>query len=134
MVEVNGRKYLDGGLSDAIPLERSIMSGNAKNLVILTKEVGYVRTPISSKELALLKLRYASYPNVWKLMRNRDIRYNDQLAFVEKMEKEHQKLLDKVDELDRLVSETLEAWEAARDGEEAESAAADAEPVEVKTD
>ena len=64
------------------------MSGNAKNLVILTKEVGYVRTPISSKELALLKLRYASYPNVWKLMRNRDIRYNDQLAFVEKMEKE----------------------------------------------
>lgn len=88
MVEVNGKKYLDGGLSDAIPLERSIMSGNSKNLVILTKEVGYARTPISSKELALLKLRYASYPNVWKLMRNRDIRYNKQLAFVEQMEKE----------------------------------------------
>ena len=88
MVEVNGRKYLDGGLSDAIPLERSIMSGNDKNLVILTKEVGYVRTPIPEHELALLKLRYASYPKVWKLMRNRDIRYNKQLAFVERMEKE----------------------------------------------
>ena len=88
MVEIGGRKYLDGGLSDAIPLERSIMSGNDKNLVILTKETGYVRTPISSKELALLKLRYASYPNVWKLMRNRDIRYNKQLAFVDRMEKE----------------------------------------------
>ena len=88
MVEVNGRKYLDGGLSDAIPLERSIMSGNSKNLVILTKEVGYVRTPISERELALLKIRYASYPHIWKLMRNRDIRYNKQLAFVERMEKE----------------------------------------------
>ncbi|MBQ3852878.1 MAG: patatin family protein [Lachnospiraceae bacterium] len=88
MVEIGGRKYLDGGLSDAIPLERSIMSGNDKNLVILTKEVGYVRTPIPERELALLKLRYAAYPNVWKLMRNRDIRYNKQLAFVERMEKE----------------------------------------------
>ncbi len=88
MVEVNGRKYLDGGLSDAIPLKRSIMSGNDKNLVILTKEVGYVRTPIPEYELALLKVRYAAYPNVWKLMRNRDIRYNKQMAFVERMEKE----------------------------------------------
>ena len=88
MVEVNGKKYLDGGLSDAIPLERSIMSGNDKNLVILTKEVGYVRTPISDRELFLLKLRYASHPNIWKLMRNRDIRYNKQLAFIDEMEKE----------------------------------------------
>ena len=88
MVEIDGRKYLDGGLSDAIPLERSIMSGNDKNLVVLTKEVGYVRTPIPSAELAMLKVRYAGYPNVWKLMRNRDIRYNRQLQHVLDMEKE----------------------------------------------
>ena len=88
MVEIDGRKYLDGGLSDAIPLERSIMSGNDKNLVVLTKEVGYVRTPIPAAELAMLKVRYAGYPNVWKLMRNRDIRYNRQLQHVLDMEKE----------------------------------------------
>ena len=88
MVEVNGRKYLDGGLSDAIPLERSVRSGNGKNLVVLTKEVGYVRTPISGAELAMLKVRYAAYPNIWKLMRNRDIRYNRQLQYVQDMEKE----------------------------------------------
>ena len=88
MVEIDGKKYLDGGLSDAIPLERSIMSGNDKNLVVITKEVGYVRTPIPAAELAMLKVRYAGYPNVWKLMRNRDIRYNRQLQHVLDMEKE----------------------------------------------
>ena len=88
MVEVDGRKYLDGGISDAIPLERSLMDGNDKNLVVLTKEVGYQRTPISAHELAGLKIRYAAYPNVWKLMRNRDIRYNRQLGHITDMEKD----------------------------------------------
>ena len=88
MVKVNGKKYLDGGLSDAIPIERSVMSGNDKNLVILTKEVGYVRKPIPAYELATLKLRYAAYPHVWKLMQDRDVRYNEQLKFLSRMEKD----------------------------------------------
>lgn len=53
-------------------------------------------------------------------------------SLIEKMEKEHQQLLDKVDELDRLVSEALKEWEAARNGSDAESP--DAEPAEMKTD
>ena len=53
-------------------------------------------------------------------------------SLIEKMEKEHQKLLDKVDELDRLVCEALKEWEAAQNGEDAESP--DTEPTEVKTD
>ncbi|MBP3754652.1 MAG: patatin family protein [Lachnospiraceae bacterium] len=88
MVKVNGKKYLDGGLSDAIPIERSVMSGNDKNLVILTKEVGYVRKPIPAYELTALKLRYAAYPHVWKLMQDRDVRYNEQLKFLSRMEKD----------------------------------------------
>ena len=88
MVEIDGRKYLDGGLSDAIPLKRSIASGNEKNVVVLTKEVGYVRTPVPSYEIATLRIRYARYPWVWKLLRNRDIRYNRQMEHVLSMEKE----------------------------------------------
>ena len=88
MVRIGGHKYLDGGLSDAIPLERSIMSGNEKNLVVLTKEVGYVRTPIPGYELATLRIRYAAYPEIWKLMRNRDIRYNRQMEYVHRMEED----------------------------------------------
>ena len=36
----------------------------------------------------MLKVRYAAYPNIWKLMRNRDIRYNRQMEHVLEMEKE----------------------------------------------
>lgn len=88
MVRIDGKPYMDGGLSDAIPLEKSISSGNAKNVVILTKEVGFVRTPVPSYEVTGLKIRYAKYPQVWKLIRNRDIRYNRQMDFVYEMEKE----------------------------------------------
>lgn len=44
------------------------------------------------------------------------------LSLIEKMEKEHQKLLEKVDELDRLVNEALKEWGTARKAEDAESA------------
>ena len=42
-VKIDGKLYLDGGISDAIPLEKSILDGNRKNIVVMTKEVGFVR-------------------------------------------------------------------------------------------
>ena len=36
----------------------------------------------------MLKLRYAAYPQVWRLMQDRDIRYNEQLKFLSQMEKD----------------------------------------------
>ncbi len=32
-VKIDGKLYLDGGISDAIPLEKSILDGNRKNIV-----------------------------------------------------------------------------------------------------
>lgn len=57
-----GKLYLDGGISDAIPLEKSILDGNRKNIVVMTKEVGFVRKPASASQLGLIKLRYLKYP------------------------------------------------------------------------
>ena len=39
-VSYHGKLYLDGGISDAIPIKRSIEDGNRRNVVIMTKEVG----------------------------------------------------------------------------------------------
>ena len=44
-VEINGKVYLDGGISDGIPLMHSVTDGNRKNVVIMTKEAGYRRKP-----------------------------------------------------------------------------------------
>lgn len=83
-VKVDGNYYLDGGLSDSIPLQKSIMDGNRKNIVVMTKEVGYVRRP--SSQLGLIKVRYVKYPKVAELMAERHINYNEQVAYIERQQ------------------------------------------------
>lgn len=85
-VKIGKKVYLDGGISDAIPLKKSILDGNLKNVVIMTKEVGYVRKPTSPAMLAGLKLRYLKYPKVYDLMAERHIVYNDTLKFIERQQ------------------------------------------------
>jgi len=81
-VTIGGKKYLDGGISDSIPIRHSIMEGNEKNLVILTKEEGYRRSPTSN--LGLIKAKYIAYPQVYHLMERRHVMYNETLDFLEK--------------------------------------------------
>lgn len=82
-VKIGGRLYLDGGISDSIPLQKSVMDGNRKNVVVMTKETGYVRNP--SSQMGLLKLRYLRYPKVPELMALRHIHYREQDAYIERM-------------------------------------------------
>lgn len=79
-VEINGKLYLDGGISDAVPIQKSILDGNTKNIVILTKEEGYVRKP--STQLGLIKMRYRKFPQVYKLMKNRHTEYNNMMDYL----------------------------------------------------
>lgn len=87
-VKYNGKLYLDGGLSDSVPICKSILDGNKKNVVILTKEEGYVRAP--SSHLGLIKLRYLRYPKVYELMAERHLAYNDTMAYLEKQQENGQ--------------------------------------------
>lgn len=87
-VKIDGGLYLDGGISDSIPLRKSVMDGNRKNVVVMTKEVGYVRKP--SSHLGLVKLRYFRYPKVAQLMGQRHIDYNEQLAYIERLQENGQ--------------------------------------------
>lgn len=83
-VKIGGSYYLDGGISDAIPLEQSVIDGNQKNVVVMTKEVGFVRKP--SSQLGLIKARYVRYPKVYQLMARRHINYNGQLEYIERQQ------------------------------------------------
>lgn len=85
-VKIGEEYYLDGAMADSIPIRRAIADGNEKNVVILTKEVGFVRKP--SSNLGFLKLRYKKYPKVYELMANRHHMYHDTLAFLEEEEAE----------------------------------------------
>lgn len=83
-VRIGSEFYLDGGISDSIPVFRSIKDGNEKNVVILTKEVGYRRE--ASSHLELVKLRYLAYPRIYEKMKNRHIEYNRTLEKIEELE------------------------------------------------
>lgn len=82
-VEIDGTLYLDGGISDPIPVRQSIRDGNRKNVIIMTKEVGFVREPAGGSQLALLKARYLRYPKVYELMRGRHLSYNATVQYIE---------------------------------------------------
>ncbi|HJC56420.1 MAG TPA: patatin family protein [Candidatus Eisenbergiella intestinipullorum] len=87
-VRIDGKPYLDGGLSDSVPIMHSILDGNRKNVVVLTKEVGYRREPAGN--LGLIRLRYAKYPKVYELMAGRHVAYNRMLDYLEAQEKNGQ--------------------------------------------
>lgn len=87
-VEYKGNLYLDGGISDSIPIRKSTTDGNQKNIVILTKEMGYRRK--ASEHLKIVKMRYWKYPHVYELMKNRHISYNSTLDYLDACVEEKQ--------------------------------------------
>lgn len=80
-VEIMGRKYLDGGMSDSIPLRFMQKKGYDKNVVVLTQPPGFVKPPVSNMKLIRMILR--KYPGAVKAMAKRHLVYNKELALVE---------------------------------------------------
>lgn len=89
-VKIGSNLYLDGALADSIPIRKSILDGNTKNIVIMTKHTGYRRKPVSASMQSLLKVRYLKYPKVCELMKERHISYNATLDFLNGQEKNGQ--------------------------------------------
>lgn len=84
-VEINGKMYLDGGMSDSIPIRKSLRDGNLKNIVVLTRPDGYRKKPTSN--MTIMRAKYKDYPGVVRDMENRHIVYNKSLDFVKREEK-----------------------------------------------
>ncbi len=85
IVTINGKKYLDGGCTDSVPVRAFQKMGYEKNVVILTREENYVKKP----ELNMLpKLFYHKYPAFAKAFLNRHKVYNHTMKYISKLEKE----------------------------------------------
>lgn len=86
IVNFKGCELLDGGISDSIPILKAIEDGNRKNIIILTRNHEYRKSPV--KFTGLLKYRYRKYPKLIETMLNRHINYNKTLDYIEKLENE----------------------------------------------
>lgn len=75
-VRFRGMTLMDGGLSDPIPLERSIEDGNEYSLIVLTRNPDFV-----AGRTSLMKLNrrfYSEYPNFIETLETRHILYERQ--------------------------------------------------------
>ena len=86
VVEVAGRKLLDGGVADSIPLEYFESIGYDRNVVILTQPEGYTKQ--RTKLMPLMRIGLRHYPEMVKAMDRRYLMYNRELEFVRQAERE----------------------------------------------
>lgn len=85
IVEYDGKKLMDGGCTDSIPLRAMLKMGYKKNVVVLTRHDGYVKKPA---HVGPAKVLYRKYPKFVAAMKNRHRTYNKTLRFIRKMERE----------------------------------------------
>ena len=83
-VEICGSKYLDGAISDPIPLQKALDDGYEKIIVVLTRPEGYRK----SKKPMPYNLFYRKYPKFIRTSKNQYENYNKTLDLIKKYEDE----------------------------------------------
>ncbi len=83
-VEINGGLYLDGGMSDSIPLKFMEDKGYDKIVVVETQPVDYVKKPQSYMPVIRMALR--KYPAMIKTMEGRYLMYNEEKRYIREKE------------------------------------------------
>jgi predicted patatin/cPLA2 family phospholipase len=78
--------YVDGGVTDSIPIERAFSQGCDKVVVLLSKPVGFTMEPQKHKMLYHTLLR--KYPRVSQAIDRRYLMYNNQMDLLHQLEKE----------------------------------------------
>lgn len=85
MVEIDGHRLLDGGISDSIPLRYFESQGYRRNVVILTQPPMYEKK--ENGLLFMVRLMYRKYPHLVRAMEKRHLVYNETLRYVEEKER-----------------------------------------------
>lgn len=117
IVTIDGKKYLDGGIGDPIPIKKAYADGCEKVIVVLTRDRGYRKK--ASKGKWLFGLVYKKYPKLVKLLAERHILYNDTLEYIKEMEKENKAFVvapDKPIEIDKFEKNKAKLFEVYKMG------------------
>ena len=116
-VKIDGKKYLDGGICDSIPLRKSIVDGNEKNIVILTQHREFVKKPSGNKHIT--RVFYHRYPKFIEACEIRHLMYNNETAYVHMMEAEGKAFVIQPKEpvkIARLEKDKSKLWELYAEG------------------
>ena len=85
IVEIDGKKYLDGGCTDSVPVEAFMKMGYGRNVLVLTRPSSHVR---QKEHGAMAKLKYRKYPHFVATLLDHHNRYNATKAKIAELERE----------------------------------------------
>lgn len=86
IIKINNKKYLDGGISDSIPISFN-KDKYKKSIVVLTQPLEYRKKPLSKSKERIIKLKFHKYPNLLNTMFSRYKNYNKVIEEIIEMEK-----------------------------------------------
>lgn len=89
IIKINNKKYLDGGISDSIPIYFN-KEKYKKNIVILTRPLDYKKYPLTKLKEKLIKFKFRKYPELLNTMFNRHKTYNKLLEDIKEMERKEE--------------------------------------------
>ncbi len=87
MVKIDGQLYMDGGISDSIPVKRAFEKGCEKCIIVLTRMQG-TYPEVSEGVKKLYGLHYRSYPAFAQALCTRPDLYKAQIELAEALERE----------------------------------------------
>ena len=93
MIDVEGRKYLDGGISTPIAYKRAFDVGYSKAIVVLTREEGYRKKPVNKINESIYKRYFKPLPNLVEKLMTVPERYNKMQEEMEELAKEGKLLI-----------------------------------------
>lgn len=85
-IKIGDSLYMDGGITDSIPIQKALDDGCEKPIVIITRERSYVKEEEAA--LGVVGLLYKKYPLFTKALKNRTKMYNDTHEYILQLEKE----------------------------------------------
>ncbi len=115
-VKIGDRLFLDGGMSDSVPLRFMEGIGYDKNVVVLTRPLTYTK---KKKGAGLLRLLLRKYPYLVDAMAERPDVYNETLAYIREKEEKGEVFVlrpEKALEIDRIEKNPEKLWKAYREG------------------
>lgn len=86
-----GKDYYDGGLSDPIPVRKAFEDGCDKVVICLTRPVDYRKKHRFTQKMCDRAVR--KYPEIAKTLMTSVDKYNDDIEYIQKLEKEGKVLI-----------------------------------------
>lgn len=87
-VVIDEKKYMDGGITTMIPVEKSLEVGCEYHVVVSTKSADYVRKPQKRITYRIMRWVYRKFPRLIESFEARTDKYYEEVDLVERLEAE----------------------------------------------